>query len=83
MKVRLLHDKTPARKPASRAGPDPHELRTPENPLTVQCSHCRNEISRSAAIHPEAGDYALYFCGLTCYREWLTSHEWIGPRSHR
>jgi hypothetical protein len=48
----------------------------PENPLPVPCSNCREQIAPSAAINPEAGNYALYFCGLKCYREWLTNHEW-------
>jgi hypothetical protein len=82
MKVRLVREKTHARKPGSQSGPDPREAPA-QNRSAVECSHCRNEIPRSAAIHPEAGDYALYFCGLGCYREWLTSHEWIHPRSHR
>jgi uncharacterized protein DUF3330 len=46
------------------------------NPLPVPCSNCKEQIPPSEAINPEAGDYALYFCGLKCYREWLTNHEW-------
>lgn len=50
--------------------------RIPRIPVRVPCSHCRETIPRSAAINPEAGDYALYFCGLRCYRRWLSTHEW-------
>ncbi len=54
----------------------------PDRASTVTCSACRKEIPASAAINPEAGEYALYFCGLNCYRHWLTAHEWhhAGPR---
>ena len=55
--------------------------------LAVPCSNCLRRIACSAAINPEVGDAALYFCGRHCYREWLTTHEWkpidARPRSAR
>jgi hypothetical protein len=66
MKVRKIN-----RRPGHGShGPD----RILKNPPQVPCSHCRAEVPRSAAINPEAEDYALYFCGLQCYRQWLTTH---------
>ena len=82
MKVRLPGDKDEPRARSPRAETAWREAPVPHNPLAVECSHCRKEIPRSAAINPEAGDYALYFCGLSCYRQWLTNHEWI-PSRHR
>jgi hypothetical protein len=83
MKARSTDDKHPSCQPARHADSDLREAPAPQTSPAVRCSQCRKEIPRSAAINPEAGDYALYFCGLTCYRQWLTSHEWTRPRPRR
>jgi hypothetical protein len=80
MRVRLPGDQDPRYQPAPDVETGQREAFAFQNSLAVRCSCCRREIPRSAAINPEAGDYALYFCGLNCYREWLTDHEWIRPR---
>lgn len=36
----------------------------------VPCSICMKEIPRSEALIPEATDYFVNFCGLTCYDKW-------------
>jgi len=72
MKVRKTH-RRPGRKSSALS-------RIPEHPTQVPCGNCRDEVPRSAAIHPEAEDYALYFCGLKCYRQWLATHGRDGSR---
>lgn len=42
----------------------------------VRCSDCKRAIPRAAALNPETGRAALYFCGRSCFRQWLTTHEW-------
>jgi hypothetical protein len=44
--------------------------------MSVRCSDCRREIVSAAALNPESGAHALYFCGRGCFRQWLTTHEW-------
>jgi len=83
MKVRLPGDDGPPVEPTLDVATSEHERSQPQISVTVECSDCRKEIPRPAAINPEAGDYALYFCGLNCYRQWLTNHEWAQPKSHR
>lgn len=36
----------------------------------ARCSMCKKEIPISEAIVPEATDYVVSFCGLTCYDKW-------------
>jgi hypothetical protein len=83
MKLQMPGDASHSSKPSPVDDPDWPEHLAPRNPSVVACSHCRKEIPRSAAINPEAGDYPLYFCGLRCYREWLTNHEWARPKPRR
>jgi hypothetical protein len=49
----------------------------------VRCNDCKREISRAAALNPQTGQSALYFCGSSCFRQWLTTHEWNMVTSRR
>lgn len=44
-------------------------------PQRVHCSECLKEIAPSEAYQPEAEEYALYFCGLECFRKWRERSE--------
>jgi hypothetical protein len=46
---------------------DPAEPRVPER---VSCEVCRRELPAEQALHQEAEDYALWFCGHDCYAKW-------------
>jgi len=41
----------------------------------VRCSTCMKEIPLSEAIVPEATDYVVNFCGLTCYDKWKSQPD--------
>ncbi|WP_409529253.1 DUF3330 domain-containing protein [Zwartia sp.] len=41
----------------------------------VRCSICMKEIPISEAIVPEATDYLVNFCGLTCYDKWKSQPD--------
>lgn len=46
------------------------EKPTPQEPDTVACFVCLNEIPASVAISNEGNEYAHHFCGLKCYSLW-------------
>jgi len=41
----------------------------------VSCSTCMKEIPLSEAVVPEATDYFVNFCGLTCYDKWKSQPD--------
>jgi hypothetical protein len=49
----------------------------------LRCSDCNRDIFRATALNPETGQCALYFCGLGCFRQWLTTQEWSMTRPRR
>ncbi|MEW5904999.1 MAG: DUF3330 domain-containing protein [Pseudomonadota bacterium] len=44
-------------------------------PERVTCEVCLKEVPLSAAVHFEAQDYVVYFCGLECYVRWHDRRE--------
>jgi hypothetical protein len=42
------------------------------DPVRIACEVCLKEIPESQARHAEAGDYVMQFCGLECYRLWVS-----------
>jgi hypothetical protein len=44
-------------------------------PPRVHCKECQKEIPASENAQPEAQEYALYFCGLECFRKWQERAE--------
>lgn len=40
----------------------------------VQCSVCRKEVPRSAAVMPESSGYVEHFCGSDCYDQYFAEH---------
>ena len=42
----------------------------PAETALVACEICLKEIPPSEAIHAEASDYLLHFCGMDCYYQW-------------
>jgi len=36
----------------------------------VSCEICLKEVSETEATTPEATDYFVHFCGLSCYEKW-------------
>jgi hypothetical protein len=51
-------------------GPEEHPA-----PPRVRCKECQKEIPASGIDQPEAQEYALYFCGLECFRKWQERAE--------
>jgi Domain of unknown function (DUF3330) len=41
----------------------------------VACSICRKEIPLSSALTPEGAEYVGYFCGIECYKEFLSEQR--------
>jgi hypothetical protein len=41
----------------------------------VQCSTCRKEIPKSAAMVPENVDYVEHFCGQDCYDQFFAEKD--------
>jgi hypothetical protein len=53
-------------------------VRKPEQdptPPRLHCKECQKEIPASESEQPEAQEYALYFCGLECFRKWQERSE--------
>jgi hypothetical protein len=51
-------------------------------PPRARCKECQKEIPASESGQPEAQEYALYFCGLECFRKWQERAEKEGTRNH-
>jgi hypothetical protein len=52
---------------------------TNETPATlIACTVCRHDVPQSEALSFEATDYVVHFCGLDCYRAWLTASRTPG-----
>ncbi|WIM04558.1 MAG: AF1514 family protein [Candidatus Nitricoxidivorans perseverans] len=46
-----------------------------ESKPAVACNVCLKEIPRSVAKSEEGSDRVYYFCGDTCYQEWLATPD--------
>jgi hypothetical protein len=46
------------------------ENKKPVDIEQIACEICMREVPKSEATTPEATDYVVHFCGLSCYEEW-------------
>lgn len=42
----------------------------PEPPAHVSCEACMRQLTPGDAYRSESEDYALWFCGLSCFETW-------------
>jgi hypothetical protein len=47
----------------------------------VQCSICRKEVPKDAALMPEGAEYIEHFCGTECYDQYFAEHSEAAPAS--
>lgn len=40
----------------------------------IQCSLCRKEVPKDAAMMPEGAEYVEHFCGTECYDQYFAEH---------
>ena len=54
----------------SRSDATPMTAAGQVQPDRVYCAACFRDVPLSEAFVPEAVDYVIYFCGLSCYEDW-------------